>query len=206
MTTSSSPEPRPVETEQGAPTNVTRPLTEAVPGAHHPPPVPSEPPVAGQDGAQPPAADSGSSGTRVPAAQEADGGDGTSKPPVRSDPEEIRQDIDRTREELGAVVEELVAKTDVRARARTTAQQLSHRLQDTATSAGQHLKPVREKLTAGSTADALRDQAAGGATALRAAAPALQRATSDKRRTVLVTALGVAAVVGWLTLVRRKRH
>lgn len=219
MTTSGSPDHQPAETARDAPTNVIRPVTEGVPGAHHPPPVPSEPSAAGPGDADPPAGDPGHGAGRGPAASDPGGGHGTSRSPTPGDAEQIRRDIERTREELGATVEQLVAKADVRARVRSTAQQVSHRLQDAATSVGKHAQPVadvgghlaaqaevaREKLTTGSATDGLRDQAVAAVTALRdAAPPALRRATADRRRTVVVVALAAVAA-GWLAARRRRR-
>ena len=41
----------------------------------------------------------------------------TSRPPSPDNPEQLKAAIERTREELGRTAEQLVAKTDVKARA-----------------------------------------------------------------------------------------
>jgi chromosome segregation ATPase len=59
--------------------------------------------------------------------QPADAGD-SDKPSVPDDPEQLKQDIEQTREQLGETVEALVAKTDVKAQAKDKVGQLTGRV------------------------------------------------------------------------------
>jgi hypothetical protein len=153
--------------------------------------------------------------------------------PVPDDPEQLRQDIDRTREQLGETVEALVAKTDVKARAKERAVQLSGRLKGTtaqvkeqaAARAGQ----ARSQL-AGKTADAknaavqtsgpAREQLQARATAVgsavrdktpepvqRAAQQVTQRASgvASQRNGLIAAAVTVAVVLGIIVIRRRRR-
>lgn len=127
----------------------------------------------------------------------------TAQPAPAADREALTSEIERTREELGNTVEALVAKTDVKARARGKVAQVSGRLaeakQQVAASAG----PVREQVS---------NQAAKATATVRRAAPepvqrAAQRAAEQagqRRVQVLVTA-GAVLVAGWLLLRRRRR-
>ena len=54
----------------------------------------------------------------------------TSRPPSPDDPEQLKAAIERTREELGRTAEQLVAKTDVKARAQAKASDLTQRAKD----------------------------------------------------------------------------
>ena len=54
----------------------------------------------------------------------------TSGQPSPDDPEELTAAIEQTREELGRTVEQLVAKTDVKARAQAKASDLTQRAKD----------------------------------------------------------------------------
>ena len=77
--------------------------------------------------------------------------------PIPDDPEQLRQDIERTREQLGDTVEALVAKTDVKAQARERAGQLSQTLKEKTAQAREQaatrVAQARGQL-AGKTADA----------------------------------------------------
>jgi hypothetical protein len=59
-------------------------------------------------------------------------GDGTGAGPS-GDPDELRQEIVQTRERLGETVEQLVAKTDVKARAKSKGTELAARAKGQAT-------------------------------------------------------------------------
>ena len=54
----------------------------------------------------------------------------TSRSPSPDNPEQLKAAIERTREELGRTAEQLVAKTDVKARAQAKASDLTQRAKD----------------------------------------------------------------------------
>jgi hypothetical protein len=56
----------------------------------------------------------------------------TSGSAAPDDPEQLQAAIEQTRDELGRTVGQLVAKTDVKARAQAKASELSHRAKDAA--------------------------------------------------------------------------
>jgi Protein of unknown function (DUF3618) len=111
-----------------------------------------------------------------------------------TDPEKLRAEIAETRAELGATVQELAAKTDVKARAKNAVDDTTARM--------------REKLSG------VKDQAgqAAGAVAERASTAKQQLADSDlpapMRRPLPLAAIGAAAVaaVVVLVLVARRRR
>jgi hypothetical protein len=150
--------------------------------------------------------------------------------PVPSDDAELRQEIKRTREELGETVEALVAKTDVKARAKDRANQLSERVRH---------KTVQAKAEAMARAGQVRSQFTGKAAGarhaavsdggpaenqfqarpavvvglVRGAAPAaLQRAAlrvvaaASQRRVLVAAAAAGATVAGYLALRRWARR
>jgi hypothetical protein len=149
------------------------------------------------------------------------------------DPEELKQDIERTREQLGETVEALVAKTDVKARAKERAGQLSERLKGTTAQvkeqAAARAGRARSQL-AGKTADTknaavqttgtARNQLQARATAVtgvvrdktpepvqRAAQQVAQRASAvtSQRRGLVAVAVAAAAVVSIIVIRRRRR-
>jgi small-conductance mechanosensitive channel len=77
----------------------------------------------------------------------------TSRPPSPDHPEQLKAAIEQTREELGRTAEQLVAKTDVKARAQAKASDLTQRAKD-ATS------QVRRQAAA--QVGSAREQLAGG--------------------------------------------
>ena len=133
--------------------------------------------------------------------------DPASAPP--SDPQELREEIQRTRDELGNTVEALVRKVDVKARARETAVGAKQRAKDKTKAVtqslagkGTQLKEQVANATAqvasragGKPDEVTPDQASG------VAAPA--KGTARQRRVPLLAAVGVV-LVGWLVW-RRKR-
>jgi len=158
------------------------------------------------------------------------------QPAVPDDPEQLRQEIERTREQLGETVEALVAKTDVKARARERANQLSERLKGTTAQvkeqAAARAEQARSQL-AGKTADAknaavqtsgtTRNQLQARATAVggavrdktpepvqRAAQQVTQRASAvaSQRSGLVAVAAAVAgaAVVGIIVIQWRRRR
>lgn len=157
-----------------------------------------------------------------------DGSDAEATPAPPTDPEQLRQDIERTREELGETVEALIAKADVKARARERVGELSGRLREATTQAREQatakVGQARSQI-AGRSADAkhaaagtavptdqLQARAAAVGQTLRGATPdpvqkAAQRAmaTASQRR-VMIAAAAVGVVVVGFVLVRRWRR
>ena len=122
--------------------------------------------------------------------------------PSAAPPESLQAltgEIERTREELGETVEALVAKADVKARARDKAAEVAGRV----SGAASQVK---------GTASQVKEQAATRVGAAGAAAPepvrrAASRAASiaQKRQVLLAVAVGGAVLAGWLTLRQRRR-
>ena len=56
----------------------------------------------------------------------------TGKPASPDDPEQLKAEIEQTREDLGRTAEQLVAKADVKARTQAKANDLTHRAKDAA--------------------------------------------------------------------------
>ncbi len=128
---------------------------------------------------------------------------GAAHPAAPADREALTVEIERTREELGNTVEALVAKTDVKARARDKVAQVSGRLADAKQQVAATAGPVREQVTS---------QAAKATATVRQSAPepvqrAARRAAQEagRRRVPLAVTAGVALVAGWLLLRRRRR-
>jgi Protein of unknown function (DUF3618) len=105
---------------------------------------------------------------------------------MTDDPQQLAEEIERTREQLGETVEQLVAKTDVKARARDTASQLTGRLKVKASQASQ--------------------QAAAAVSRIPRATPEpVQRAVTKaaagvRRRPVPLMAAVGAAVLAWIVI------
>jgi uncharacterized protein DUF3618 len=159
--------------------------------------------------------------------QPADAGSNSSVP---DDPEQLRQDIERTREQLGETVEALVAKTDVKAQAKEKVGQLTDRLKGTTAQAREQatarVTQARDQLTS-KTSDAKQSATANGATAreqLQARATVVggkvrdvtpepvQRAarhaaarTSPRQAAIAAAAAGVA-LLGFILVRRRRRR
>ena len=138
---------------------------------------------------------------------------------VPDDPDQIRQDIERTREQLGDTVEALVAKTDVKAQAKGKVGQLTERLKGTTTQArtqlAQKTAGVRQAATTNGAQG--RDQLQARATAVgskvrdvtpepvqRAARQAAAR-TSPRQATIAAVAAGVV-LLGFILVRRRRRR
>jgi methyl-accepting chemotaxis protein len=151
---------------------------------------------------------------------------------VPDDPEQLRQDIERTREQLGDTVEALVAKTDVKAQAKEKVNHLSGRLKGGTAQAKEQatarVAQARDQLTAktndakqaatanGATVKGAKNQLQAGATAVgskvrdvtpepvqRAARHAAAR-TSPRQAVTAAVAVGVALI--GLILVRKRRR
>jgi hypothetical protein len=104
------------------------------------------------------------------------------------DEAELRQEIERTREQLGETVEQLAAKTDVKGRARAKAAELAGRAKtqtaQARTQAATQVSTVRGQL-AGKTAGARQKATAVGGTAktqLQAKAAPVREATPEPVR------------------------
>ena len=110
-----------------------------------------------------------------------------SEPAAPGDEQELRAEIEHTREQLGQTVEQLVAKTDLKARARAKAAGLTRSVKSTTaqvrTKAADQGATMRSQV-AGTTVMA-RQKAIAGTNQLRTrAAPAWQRVPESVRRTV----------------------
>ena len=137
------------------------------------------------------------------------------------DPEQLRLEIERTREQLGETVEALVAKADVKARARERAELLSQRLKGTTAQARSQLagKTADVKNAAVATGGPARDQLQARATAVggavrgktpepvqRAARQVAQRTSAVARQPAALAALAAAGVVVVGVIVIRQRR
>jgi hypothetical protein len=117
-------------------------------------------------------------------------------------PEELRREIEQTRSELGDTVEELVAKTDVKARARARAADLKGR-------AGTMTVQVRESAT--HAGHAVQDKAAHAGHVVqdtvpppvKTAATTVVQAGLRHPRPVLIAGAGAVVAAG---LLRRRRN
>jgi cobalamin biosynthesis Mg chelatase CobN len=149
---------------------------------------------------------------------------------VPNDPEQLRQDIERTREQLGETVEALVAKTDVKAQAKEKVNNLTDRLKGTTVQAKEQatarVTQARDQL-ASKTSDAKQSATTNGATArdqLQARATVVggkvrdvtpepvQRAarhaaarTSPRQAAIVAAAAGVA-LLGFILIRKRRRR
>ena len=145
------------------------------------------------------------------------------------DPQQLAEEIERTREQLGETVEQLAAKADVKARAQDKASQLTGRLkgkagqarQQAAAAAGQVQRQLADKTTgprqkvvsaSGPVKDQVRQQAAAAAAEISKVTPepvrrAAARAavTARQRRVMLAAAIG-AGVLGWMVIARWRRR
>jgi hypothetical protein len=101
---------------------------------------------------------------------------------------ELRQEIERTREQLGETVEQLAAKTDVKGRARAKATELAGRARRTAaqarTQAATQVSTVRGQLAGKSTGGRQKATAVGGTvkSQLQAKAAPVREATPEPVR------------------------
>jgi small-conductance mechanosensitive channel len=124
---------------------------------------------------------------------------------VPDDPQQLEEKIAQTREQLGETVEQLVAKTDVKARAQAKAADLTQRAKDTADQVRQQAASV-----GGAGREQLQSRASEAGAPLWAAAPdplkrAVAKGTEGARqhRKPLAIAAGVliigAVVIRWWT-------
>ena len=153
----------------------------------------------------------------------------TTAPAPPDDPEELGEEIERTREQLGETVQALAAKADVKARAQDKAAQLTGRLkgepgqarQQAAAKAGQVQGQLADKTAgprqkvasvSGPANEQVRQQAATAAAKISTVTPdPVQRAaakaadTVRRHRVPLAVAVG-AAVLAWLVIGRWRRR
>jgi CHASE3 domain sensor protein len=130
-------------------------------------------------------------------AENAAGQDGTvdaagtaSAPP--DDPQELREEIERTREQLGETVQVLAAKADVKARAQDKAGQVTERLKDKAGQARQQVAATAGQISAVTPEPVQR-------------AAATAASTARQRRVPVAVAIGAVAVA-WLLIARWRRR
>ncbi len=117
--------------------------------------------------------------------------EGTVVPPA-SDEDRLRAEIEQTREHLGATVEQLAARLDVKSRARAKATELTSQLTMRAKSAAAQAR--KQAAQAGKRAAPVREAAATGA------------GTARKNPVTLSAAAGVLAALALLVwLLRGKR-
>jgi archaellum component FlaD/FlaE len=144
------------------------------------------------------------------------------------DPQQLAEEIERTREQLGDTVEQLAAKADVKARAQDKAGQLTGRLkgkagqarQQAAATAGQVQRRLADKTTgprqkvvsvSGPVQDQVRQQAATAAAQISKVTPepvrraAAQAAVTARKRRVTLAAIG-AGVLAWMVIARWRRR
>jgi prophage DNA circulation protein len=142
----------------------------------------------------------------------AEAGGGSAAP---DDPEQLRQEIERTREQLGETVEALVAKTDVKARAKERAGQLSQVLKDKTAQAKEQttaaVAQAKEQTTA--RVGQARGQLAGKTSDAKTVTQPVQRAAQHVRQRAATPAGGLvaaavagAAVLGFIVIRRRRRR
>ena len=112
---------------------------------------------------------------------------------VPDDPEQLRQEIERTREQLGETVEALVYKTDVKARARERAEQLSQRVKGTTAQVKEQAaaRTIQARAQATARAGQARSQLAGKTADARNAAVATGGPARDQLQ-ARATAVGGA--------------
>jgi hypothetical protein len=148
---------------------------------------------------------------------------------LAGDPQQLKEEIERTREQVGQTVEALAAKTDVKAQAMDKARQITERVKGGAGQAVQQAAAKadtarsqlasttagpRQKIQAISKPgkDQIQSQASAAAAAISAATPEPVRgavrktaATARERRLPLALAAGLAALAGLITRWRRRR-
>jgi hypothetical protein len=136
---------------------------------------------------------------RVPAAA-ADGTAETAQagagPAAADDVQQLEQEIERTRDQLGATAEQLAAKADVKARARAKAAEMAGRVKSTATGTRQQ---------AAARAGSVRGQVAGTTAAARqkaiSAGQAVAKGASTARQHPVPLAVAAGLLIaGYLAL------
>jgi hypothetical protein len=139
------------------------------------------------------------------------------------DPQQLAEEIERTREQLGETVEQLAAKADVKARAQDKASQLTGRLKgkagqarhQAAATAGQVQRQLADKTTgprqkvvsvSGPVKDQVRQQSATAVAKISKVTPEpVRRAAAKAAVTALAAAIG-AGVLAWMVIARWRRR
>jgi len=138
-----------------------------------------------------------------------------SAPGSADDPQELQEEIERTREHLGQTVEALMAKVDVKARAQDEASRLIERLKARAVQARQQAaaRTYQARHQVADKTAGPREQVAGAAAGISKATPEPVRqaagnavATARQRRTPLLVGAVGAGLVGWLLFQRWRRR
>jgi hypothetical protein len=155
------------------------------PGARH------QPAAAEYDAGPGGAPDAGPRETAVPAAVAGqDVSAAAAAPP--DDPQQLAEEIERTREQLGETVEQLAGKADVKTRAQDKASQLTGRLKGKAGQARQEAATAAARISK-VTPEPVRRAAAKAAV------------TARQRRVMLAAAVG-AGVLAWMVIARWRRR
>jgi hypothetical protein len=128
--------------------------------------------------------------TAVPAAVAGQDVSAAAAPP--DDPQQLAEEIERTREQLGETVEQLAARADVKARAQDKASQLTRRLKGKAGQARQEAATAAARISK-VTPEPVRRAAAKAAV------------TARQRRVMLAAAVG-AGVLAWMVIARWRRR
>jgi citrate synthase len=140
-----------------------------------------------------------------------------SAPGPADDPQELQEEIERTREHLGQTVEALMAKVDVKARAQDEASRLIGRLKARAVQARQQAvaRTYQARHQVADKTAGPRGQVAEAAAGISKVTPEPVKqaagnaaATARRRRTPLLAAIGAvgAGLVGWLLFQRWRRR
>jgi small-conductance mechanosensitive channel len=122
----------------------------------------------------------------------------TSRPPSPDNPEQLQAAIERTREELGRTVEQLVAKTNVKATAQARVSELTQRAKD-ATSQVRHQAAAQ----AGSARSQLADRYHAAGPLEQAATRGTQGARTHRKPLIIAAAVLIAGAVV-VTIWRRR--
>jgi hypothetical protein len=129
-------------------------------------------------------------GTSPAKRREAPAGATAAAPP--DGPEELKQEIERTREQLGETVAALAARADVKAQARAKVSQATGRLRSRAAQARQQAAAAADRLSKVTPDPVQRVAVKAGA-------------AGRQRRVQLVTAAG-AVVLAWLLIARWRQR
>jgi hypothetical protein len=140
-----------------------------------------------------------------------------SAPGPADDPQELQEEIERTREHLGQTVEALMAKVDLKARAQDEASRLIGRLKARAVQARRQAvaRTYQARHQVADKTAGPREQVAEAAAGISKVTPEPVKqaagnaaATARQRRTPLLAAIGAvgAGLVGWLLFQRWRRR
>jgi hypothetical protein len=130
------------------------------------------------------------------------------------DAQQLQQEIERTREQLGETVEQLAAKADVKARARDKAAELSGRAKSKASQLAGKTGAARQKAISagGAGKDQLQARVAAAAMPVWEVTPepvqqaVAKGASTARQRRVPLAAAAVALILGYLAIRRWRRQ